>query len=287
MFDDVSELLPELKKRIEEKKIRIKVDENLLDIFFNVEILNINEFCLQLKKKEEDLKSVVNGLCSIINELKNKIKDLEEEKIKQNNKINELQNEIKIIKEKLLPLKEEKEKEEKIENFKESKIIKNAEEKIMVANQVKPNSKIKFKLLYQVSRDGDRTSTFHNKVKGIAQTLTLVKTKAGYKCGGYTSVIWDQTGNYRKDELAFVFSLDKKKKYTIKSGQVQNGILGYINYFAFGGGHDLHINDQCTTSNNNYCNTPNSFNTTERSELTGGQYNFLVDECEVYHAEFL
>ena len=136
MFDDVSELLPELKKRIEEKKIRIKVDENLFDILFNVEILNINEFCLQLKKKEEDLKSVVNGLCSIINELKNKIKDLEEEKIKQNNKINELQNEIKIIKEKLLPLKEEKEKEkeEKIENFKESKIIKNAEEKIMVAN---------------------------------------------------------------------------------------------------------------------------------------------------------
>ena len=54
--------------------------------------------------------------------------------------------------------------------------------------------------------------------------MTLVKTKAGYKCGGYTSIIWDQTGSMRKDEIAFVFSLDKKKKYTIKSDKVGNGI---------------------------------------------------------------
>ena len=265
----------------------LKVDENIFYIYFKIEILNINEFCLELKKKEEDLKSVVEGLCKTINELNNKIKNLEEEKIKTNNKMNELQNEIKIIKEKLLPLKEEKEKEEKIENFKESKIIKNSEDKKMVSNWVKPNSRIKFSLLYQVSRDGDRTSTFHNKVKGKFPTLTLVKTKAGYKCGGYTSVILDQTNRYKRDELAFVFSLDKKKKYTIKSDKVENGIYGNTSNFAFGGGFDLLIKDQCTTNNNNYCNTPYSFNTTEKSELTGGQYNFLVDECEVYHVEFL
>ena len=247
MFDDVTEFLPELKKRIEEKKIRIEVEENNFDIFFNVEILNIKEFCLELKQKEEDLKSVVNGLCKIINELNNKIKDLEEEKIKSNNKMEELQKKIKYIEEKLLPLKEEKEKEEKIDIFKESKIIKNAEEKIMLSNWVKPNSKIKFTLLYQVSRDGDRTATFHNKVNGKAPTLTLVKTKAGYKCGGYTSIIWDQSSSMKKDELAFVFSLDKKKKYTIKSNQVGNGIQGYTNFFAFGGGSDLYIQDQYTT----------------------------------------
>ena len=70
MFDDITELLPELKKRIEEKMIRIKVDENIFDIFFNVEIININEFYLELKK-EEDLEFVVNGLCKTINELNN------------------------------------------------------------------------------------------------------------------------------------------------------------------------------------------------------------------------
>ena len=50
---DITELLPELKKRIEEKKIRIKVDENIFDIFFNVEIINIKEFCIELKKKKK------------------------------------------------------------------------------------------------------------------------------------------------------------------------------------------------------------------------------------------
>ena len=64
---------------------------------------------------------------------------------------------------------------------------------------------IKFNLLYQISRDGDRTSTFYNKVKDKAPTLILVKTKEGYTCGGYTSITWDKSGNYKKDELAFLF----------------------------------------------------------------------------------
>ena len=35
----------------------------------------------------------------------------------------------------------------------------------MISNGIKSNSKIKFNLLYQISRDGDRISTFYNKVK--------------------------------------------------------------------------------------------------------------------------
>ena len=31
-----------------------------------VDISNINEFCIELKRKEEDLKSIVESLCSII-----------------------------------------------------------------------------------------------------------------------------------------------------------------------------------------------------------------------------
>ena len=61
----------------------------------------------------------------------------------------------------------------------------------MVANWIKPNSKIKFNLLYQVSRDGDITSSFHYEVKDKAPTFTLVKTKSGYKYGAYTSIIWE------------------------------------------------------------------------------------------------
>ena len=44
----------------------------------------------------------------------------------------------------------------------------------MLVNWIKPNSKIKTNLLYQVSRDGDKTSSFHYEVKGKVTTLTLV-----------------------------------------------------------------------------------------------------------------
>ena len=175
IFDDISELLPELIKRIEGKNTKIEVDNQNLNIFLNVDILNVNEICLQLRKKENDIKVTDENLNKVINELNNRIKELE--------------NEVKNLKEKLLPLKEEK--EETIEIFEDSKILKTLEDKKMVSNWIKPNAKIRFNLLYQVSRDGDRTSTFFEKVKYKAPTLCFVKTKAGFKCGGYTTSFWN------------------------------------------------------------------------------------------------
>jgi len=47
----------------------------------------------------------------------------------------------------------------------------------MISNWIKLNSKIEFNLLYQISRDGDRISTFYNQVKNKCPTLILVKSK--------------------------------------------------------------------------------------------------------------
>ena len=155
----------------------------------------------------------------------------------------------------------------------------------MISNWIKPNSKIKVNLLYQISRDGDNISTFYNKVKNKYPTLILIKSKLGYKFGGYTTNTWEQSNDYKKDELAFLFSLNKQKKYNIKNDQIKNAIIGYSDGFTFGGGHDLKIYDQCTSNNKNYCSS-SSYNTTEIYELNGGQRNFFVDELEVYNVEF-
>ena len=56
-------------------------------------------------------------------------------------------------------------------------------------------------------------STFYNKVKDKSPTLIIIKTKSGYTFGGYTSVTWEQTGIFKKDQYSFLFSLDNKKKY--------------------------------------------------------------------------
>ena len=217
--------------------------------------------------------------------MKEKIKKLEDENNETNNKTNKLKNEIKEIKEKLLPLKEEKDKEEKFDNFKESKIIKINDDKMLISNWIFPNSKIKFNLLYQISRDGDNISTFYDKVKNKCPTLIIVKSKSGYKFGGYTTNTWEQNGNYKKDELAFLFSLNKKKKYNNKNDHIQKAIYGCSYFFSFGDGIDLHISAQCISRSENYCNF-SSYNTTEQYELNGGQQYFCVDELEVYHVEF-
>ena len=148
---------------------------------------------------------------------------------------------------------------------------------------------MKFNLLYQVSRDGDRISTFTKKVSNKCPTLVLIKTTDNYKFGGYTSQQWNMNGSYTyvKDELAFIFSLNKRKKYSINNNNT--AICGDPNHFAFGGGHDFCIWDQCTTNNNSkdYSGKSHTYNTTEYYELTEGKNNFYVFECEVYHIEFL
>ena len=93
LFNDISEILTELKLRIEKNNFEINVNENTFEILFKVEISNINEFNLILKRKEEDLKTIVETLCSIIKKQEEKINKLEEEKNKSNNRIYKLEEE--------------------------------------------------------------------------------------------------------------------------------------------------------------------------------------------------
>ena len=170
-----------------------------------------------------------------------------------------------------------------------SNILKNNEDRIMLNNWIRPDTKIKFKLLYKVSRDGDRISTFAEKVKGKSPTLIIIKTKTGYKFGGYTTVEWDMTKSYKfkRDEKAFIFSIDNKQKFNIKKGYENDAICGDPNHFAFGGRHNLTIWDNFFSNDNskNY-NYGTEFDTTSNYELTGGTNKFYVEECEVYQVIF-
>ena len=65
-FNDISEIFTELKIKIEENKFKINVNENKFVLLFKVDISNINEFSIELKRKEEDLKSIVDSLSLII-----------------------------------------------------------------------------------------------------------------------------------------------------------------------------------------------------------------------------
>ena len=129
-------------------------------------------------------------------------------------------------------------------------------------------------------------STFFSKVGNKCPTIVLIKSKAGFKFGGYTTNTWTGTG-YKKDELAFLFSIDNKKKYQISKINSAHAICINSGSFAFGGGHDLSIFEQFKSNTSHYSNFPTTYSGGDITELTGGQYNFIISECEIYYVEFI
>jgi hypothetical protein len=71
-------------------------------------------------------------------------------------------------------------------------------------------------LIYKGSRDGWTKSKFHELCDRIGPTLTIMKTKAGAICGGFTMQDWTSDGGYKSDSCAFVFRLDTKATYSPK-----------------------------------------------------------------------
>ena len=289
LFDSIEESFPELINKIEKKEITMYVTEEFVQLTFKINIMNCKDFTLELTKKKDDLNSSVQSLCTTVIQLKEDNKKLEKENSQFRNEIIELKAEIenlqkdmKLVKDILFPVKEE---DKYKEILSESKIIKSIEEKKLIMDWIKPNTEIKFNLLYQVSRDGDRITNFFSKVSNKNPTLVLVKSAIGNKFGGFTNEKWENNSTYKKDENAFLFSIKKKKKYSINNKDC--AIYCSSNNFAFGNGHDLCIYDKCKTAyDNNYSYFPFGYNGDEKTGLTCGEYNFFVNECEVFHVEF-
>ncbi len=146
----------------------------------------------------------------------------------------------------------------------------------------------KVKLLYKASKDGDKADNFYAKCENKGPTLTLILTTNQRKFGGYTSLSWKRPVNddpvYYKDENAFIFCLNKKKKYCLRNEQDrrEKAICMYKNNGpAFGGGNDFVVFNECCKNSNSYSNCPYSYKTV-RNELNGGNYNFQVKDYEVY-----
>ena len=80
-------------------------------------------------------------------------------------------------------------------------------------NWIDPSRKIKAELLYRLSENGDKFSTFHELCDNKGPTLTLFHVNDGNKVGIYTPLSWDSTSNWKNDMETFIFNLNKNKKY--------------------------------------------------------------------------
>jgi len=125
----------------------------------------------------------------------------------------------------------------------DSKLIKNEEDLNLLRQWLVPeNQYCRLNLLYRGSRDGMTVDAFHKKCDDHAETLTIAKSSNGRVFGGYSEQTWNVTNCFKGSDNAWIFSLDEKRKYPIKSEKNAYSIATYQGSGPiFGSGPDLHI----------------------------------------------
>ena len=93
-------------------------------------------------------------------------------------------------------------------------IIHNTDELELLIRKInKMNQRLTLNLLYKDSAYSDKAEAFHAKCDKARSTLILVETDKGRRFEGFTTCGWSGDCVDKKDEEAFVFSLDKMEIY--------------------------------------------------------------------------
>ena len=163
-------------------------------------------------------------------------------------------------------------------------IIHSADELELLTRKIcTDHNKITLNLLYKATADSDKASVFHNKCDAASNSLVLIHSTNGKRFGGYTSCSWEGNSIEKKDENAFVFSLDKMQIYDIIQGE--DAIGCYPKYGPVFLGCQIRIFDNFFEKGGTTFEKGVNYETEEDFELTGGLKNFEIKEIEVYEVE--
>ena len=160
-------------------------------------------------------------------------------------------------------------------------IIHNTEELELITRKInKSNKKITLNLLYKATVDSDKAKAFHDKCDQAQSSLVLIETDKGKRFGGFTTCSWAGECEEKKDEDAFVFSLDKMMTYDNIQGE--DAIGCYPKFGPIFLGCQIRIYDNAFSKGGTTFEKGLNYNTEEDYELTGGDRIFNVKEIEVY-----
>ena len=201
MFDNLQEIFTEISNIIEKNKLTLIEDINYISLSIPLPTTKIKEFIFKINEKEKSEKEQIKELFNIISELKSNHK---KEVLELNKKIDNLNVEINELKKYI-----------KIGFLKDSLIISNSIHANLLKNWINPQKEITSKLLYRLSLNGENMNTLHNLINGKGPTLSIILLKDGIIIGGYTSINWNTTGGWMKDNDAFIFNLTNNSKFNI------------------------------------------------------------------------
>lgn len=160
----------------------------------------------------------------------------------------------------------------------DSNIISSLEEIKTISNWINMGQIKGLNLLYRSSRDKYDPQTFHQRVDGYRNTLTLIKDREGSIIGGFTTRTWNGS-KFKEDSKAVIFNLTEKVAFRPLSPD--KAIYADPSYLAVFGSTDI-----CLAFDKAYSGFPIVYGPSNgKNELIGkGQIDLV--EVEVFLVSF-
>ena len=166
----------------------------------------------------------------------------------------------------------------KLKNGIISNIIKNEGELSLITQRIETylNRNINYNILFFSKVDGDKAATFHQKCDKAKRSLVLIMDNEGNRFGGFTLRSWSGKNIQKKDEKAFIFSIDKNKIYPVLPDEVAIGCYPSFGPIFFG--CQIRVFDNFFTKGGSTYLKGLNYATEEDYELTDGNQNYGIKE---------
>ena len=167
--------------------------------------------------------------------------------------------------------------------LKESQIVKDIDEELLIGDMITNLKTKKYRLLYRASRDGDSANKFHSICDNSNNLIILVKTQKGLRFGGFTSNKFKVSSHMKYDNNAFLFSLDLKKVYKITPGEY--AIYCYYNSGPCFSQGSLYIPNNFFKKYGKTSLDGGPYQFKKDYEINNGEEKFLVKELEIFQVQ--
>ena len=295
VFENIDEIIDNLKLIIEEEKIFLYLDMNYEFYFeFFIEINeNKRRIRLLLEPKSENSKKRMAQRIVDQNKIIEKLQKKQEKMQKDYDFLyNTIKHNYSITRPNLNQIYYIAQKPKNLSI--DSKIFLKEEEITFIKQNIKDrlykNSQqnLTLQLIYRATRDGDTAEKFHKFCDGICPLIVLIKTSKDVCFGGFTEAYFESVNEFKgkKDDNAFIFSLDLLKCFSIERGQ--SAILCYKDYGPIFYGNkysNIFLSNHFFKIQGNVAKKGDRFKTEEDFQINLGEQYFLTRQIEVFQVK--
>ena len=139
-------------------------------------------------------------------------------------------------------------------------------------------------LSYKASIDGDTKTAIENKLKNKKNNVYLIKTNKERIFGAYTQVELNGHDIYKRDDKAFLFSINNKSIYKVL---IPEKAIRFFNNHSFMIGNTANSDGIYSSGNFLSNQSTEGYNNTKVYDIPGnyplsGENNFTISELEIF-----